>query len=87
MIRKCLNFCIQYQVGVVSYCIRGKDSGDTWELVIIVFNANREGVSVPIPEGKFRIIAREDEIDENGLGTFSGEKITVAPISMLVLAK
>ena len=87
MIRSNLNFCIQYQVGVVSYCIKGKESGDSWELAIIVFNANREAASVPIPEGEFRIIAREDEIDENGLGTVSGEKITVAPISMLVLAK
>lgn len=86
-IRTYLNFCIQYQVGVVSYCIKGTESGDSWELVILVFNANREPVKVPIPEGKFRIIARGDDINENGLGTVSGEKATVEPLSMLMLAR
>ena len=86
-IRTYLNFCIQYRVGVVSYCIKGAESGDSWELVILIFNANRETVSIPIPEGEFRIIARGDEIDENGLGTLSGENTTIEPLSMLVLAR
>lgn len=87
LIRQNLNFCIQYQVGVVSYCIKGNSAGDSWELVVIVFNANREPVTVPLPEGEFRIIAFGDEIDEQGLGVISGEKTTVEPLSMLVLAR
>lgn len=87
MIRSNLNFCIQYQVGVVSYCIKGKEPGDSWELAIIVFNANHEAVTVPIPEGKFTIIANGDQIDENGIGIISGEKAKVEPLSMMILAK
>jgi len=87
LIRQNLNFCIQYQVGVVSYCIKGNSIRDTWELVVIVFNANREPVTVPLPEGEFMIIASGDEIDEQGLGVISGEKTTVEPLSMLVLAR
>ncbi len=86
-IRQNLNFCIQYQVGVVSYCIKGESTGDIWDLVIVVFNANREPVTVPIPDGEYRIIASGDEIDENGLGKINGEKTTVEPLSMLMLAR
>jgi pullulanase len=85
-IRQNLNFCIQYQVGVISYCIRSNSLDDAWQQVIIVFNANKETVTVPIPEGTYSVIALGDDIDENGLDTFSGEQITVPPISMLMLA-
>ncbi|MFZ5428690.1 MAG: type I pullulanase [Bacteroidota bacterium] len=86
-IRASLNFCIQYQVGVVSYCIKGEGTGDVWKLVVLVFNANVTPVTVPVPEGEFRIIIREDQISEAGLGNFSGESIEVPPRSLLMLAR
>jgi pullulanase len=86
-IRSSLNFCIQYQVGVVSYCLKRGNTDDPLEQAIIVFNANREDVTVPIPEGEFLIVAWEDEIDENGLGNVSGETATVPALSMLILAR
>jgi pullulanase len=86
-IRASLNFCIQYQVGVVSYCINGEGTGDEWMLVLLVFNANASPVTVPVPEGEFRVIVREEQISEAGLGTFSGESIEVPPRSLLMLAR
>lgn len=86
-IRSGLNFCIQYQVGVISYCLKSDNTDDPWEQAIIVFNANRKEVTVPIPEGEFLVVAREDEIDETGLGKVSGETVPVPALSMLILAR
>ena len=87
MIRENLQFCMQYQVGVVSYCIKGHKSDDIWDLVLVIFNGNREEVNVPIPEGEFRIIARGDQIDEAGIETVSGKMVAVPLRSMMILAK
>jgi pullulanase len=87
LIRENLLFCLKYQVGVVSYCIKGNKTGDIWDLVLVIFNGNREEVNVPIPEGEFRIIARGDQIEEAGIETVPGIMVAVPPRSMLILAK
>ncbi|MBK6281289.1 MAG: DUF3372 domain-containing protein [Draconibacterium sp.] len=50
-IRRNLNFCTQYQLGVVSYCIQGKEVGDRWEKIIIIFNGQINSAPVALPEG------------------------------------
>ena len=87
MIRKNLNFCIEYKVGVVTYCLKGKNTGDTWEQAIVIFNGNREEVSITLPAGRFHIIASGDLIDEEGMEILEGGNVTVAPISMMLLAR
>ncbi len=84
-IRKNLNFCIQYKMGVVTYCIDGKSVGDNWERIIMVFNANNEQVSVPLPEGNYQFIARGNEINEKGIGEFVADEVKVEAVSMAIL--
>lgn len=84
-IRKNLNFCIQYKMGVVTYCIDGKSVGDNWERIIMVFNANNEQVSVPLPEGNYQYIARGNEINEKGIGEFVADEVKVEAVSMAIL--
>ncbi len=84
-IRKHLNFCTQYQLGVVSYCIQAKEVGDTWEKVILVFNAKTIPVVISLPEGQYRIIAKNGEIDENGIGELVTDNVEVEPISMSIM--
>lgn len=86
-IRKNLNFCIPYQVGVVSYCLEGADCGDTWDKVILVFNANLIPVTVPLPDGPFKVIVRDSMVSERGLATISGVSTEVPPQSMFMLAR
>ena len=85
-IRKLVNFCTQYQLGVVSYCIQGKEVGDSWDKVIVVFNAKNEVVSIPLPEGKFQVVAKGDEINESGTGEIVSDEIKVEGISMMIVA-
>ncbi len=84
-IRNHLNFCTQYQLGVVSYCIQRKELGDSWEKIIMVFNAKNEAVSIPLPEGKFQVVAKGDEINESGTGEVVLDEVKVEGISMMIL--
>ena len=84
-IRKNLNFCTQYQVGVVSYCLDGKSVGDSWSQIILIFNGNNESTTIPLSEGKFKLIAKGEEISETGLGENVENETVVDPISMSIL--
>ena len=84
-IRENLNFCTQYEMGVVSYCIDGKNMDDSWRNIIMIFNANSNEVSIPIPEGNYQVVANGNEINEAGFGEFVSEKVIVDGISMVIL--
>lgn len=86
-ISKNLNFCTQYQLGVVSYCIHCDYSGDSWKKVILSFNGKSQEAEIALPEGKFKIIAKGDEIDEAGIGESVTDKVHVEAISMMILAE
>lgn len=86
-ISKQLNFCTQYQLGVVSYCIDGKEAGDSWNRILLHFNAKNTEVVIPLPEGKFRIVAENGEIDENGIGEPIDNEVRVDGISMTILVQ
>jgi pullulanase len=86
-IRKNLNFCQKYQIGVISYCIDGHGLGDNWKQAFVIYNGNPEEVKIAIPEGNFIIIAREDVIEENGIALVDSGQVTVPPVSMMLLAR
>ncbi len=86
-IRKHLNFCMQYQMGLVSYCLMGQEVGDAWKQIIMVFNSNNHEVKVPLPEGNFKIVANASVIDENGFGETIVNEVVVEGVSMLVLIR
>jgi len=80
-----LNFCTQYKVGVVSYCIDGKSTDDAWKKIVVIFNGNKEKVTIPLPEGKYQVMANADDINGKGLGLSVSNEVTAEPISMLIL--
>ncbi len=79
-----LDFCTQYQIGVVSYCIKGHAVGDAWGHIIVIFNGNDKTVSIPLPEGTYKLVAHDGRIDENGLEQLK-DTVPVAPLSMSIL--
>jgi pullulanase len=86
-IRKNLNFCHKYQIGVVSFCLDGHGVGDKWKQALVIYNGNSETVQVAVPPEKFTVIACNGEINESGLGTVHADKVDVPPISMLLLVR
>jgi pullulanase len=86
-IRQSLNFCIPYEMGVVSYCLNGAAVGDSFKTIILIFNANKNEVSIPIQQGTFKVIAKGSEINEVGIGEPVSDLVTVEGVSMVVLVK
>jgi pullulanase len=86
-ISKHLNFCTQYQLGVVSYCIMGKEVGDVWEKIILIFNGRNHEITIPLPEGSFITIARGDKFNEAGIGEIVTDEVKAEAISMTILVQ
>ena len=84
-IRSHLDFCTQYQLGIVSYCIQGKEVGDRWDKIIMIFNGQNNPASVALPEGNYRQVAKGDEINEMGIGEVISDEVKVEGISMVIL--
>ncbi len=84
-IRKHVNFCTQYKLGVVSYCIQGKEVGDSWEKIILIFNAQQNPVTIPLPEGNYRFGAKGNEINESGISEIVSDEVKVEGVSMAIL--
>lgn len=87
MIQNNLNFCFPYQMGVVSYCLNGKNAGDAWKEVIVIFNSNSHRIIIHLPKRQFHVVAKGGRIDENGLGAINSRIIDVEPVSMMLLAR
>ena len=58
---------------------------DDWRDIIVILNASREAQDLAIPEGNYTVVCRDGLIDEQGLGTIVGSKLTVSPQSALIL--
>lgn len=83
-IRKHLNFCAEYKIGVVSYCLDGKAVGDGWSKIFLIFNGNEEDVEFPLPEGHYKIVADGTSINEEGIEQVE-DTVLVDPVSLKIL--
>ncbi len=72
---------------LVSYSIKNNANGDEWKEIKLIFNGNNSAVEVNVPKGEWEIIAKDGKLDPQGFGTTKGGKMTVAPISALILAR
>ncbi len=86
LVQHSIHFCSQYQMGVVSYCIDGKNAGDQWENILLIFNGNRKKITQQLPEGKYRIVVQNDRFNNEGIAEISGS-VEVEEISMTILIK
>lgn len=84
LVRKHLEF-LPSQDALVAFRLKNYAGRDDWRNIIVVLNANREARNVDIPDGKYTVVCRDGKIDENGLGTVNGTKVTVAPQSALII--
>ncbi|MDE6270633.1 MAG: DUF3372 domain-containing protein, partial [Muribaculaceae bacterium] len=75
------------QPNLISYSILNNANGDEWKEIKLVFNGSDEAANVKVPKGNWTIIAEDGRIKADGLGTSRGGKLTVAPVSALILAR
>ena len=72
---------------VVSYSIRNNANSDTWREIKLVFNGSDSPFVAKIPKGDWKVIARDGNINADGLDTSRGGSVVVAPTSALILAR
>ena len=75
------------QPNLISYSIRNHANGDEWAEIKLVFNGSDAPAEVKIPRGDWKVIAEDGRISASGLGTTRGGRLTVAPVSALILAR
>lgn len=86
-IRRHLYFSPHYDPGVVTYSIRNFPNKFDWKTIEVMFNARNEPIELNLDQKNTMIIAREDQIDLHGIECIIDMKVTVPPISMMILVK
>ncbi len=83
-VRRHLEF-IDAPEGVVAFRLKDNAGGDEWNDIIVALNANREPVTISVPQGRYTTVATQGRIDCAGMGTTTGTEATVAPQSALIM--
>ena len=71
--------------GVVAYSITDTMGNVTNKVVIVVLNPTRKQQTISIPEGHYTIVCASGVIDLNGIDTFTGRQVSVAPKTALII--
>jgi pullulanase len=73
----------------VAYKLTRGNSGDSWNEVLVMFNANPNAVTFTIPEGDWTVVVNGDQAGTEpvtiGESSVSGDKVEVAGVSAKVL--
>ena len=89
-VRRNLTF-LPTQPCVVAYRLNNRGDGDgrtvsPWDELIVILNANKNGVTVDIPEGSYRVICHDGVFDDRPMPT-KGGTVTVGRQSAMILGR
>ncbi|CVI65629.1 Pullulanase precursor [Clostridiales bacterium CHKCI001] len=85
-VRSSIHFIETGYKNVVAYFLDGQIVQDLWKEAIIIFNGNRENISIQLPEGSWNVVVNEEKAGIDCLRKVNG-CIQVPPISAYVLVK
>ena len=86
MIRQHLNFLETSDPLLIMYELNDHANGDSWKDILVIFNGDAAPKTVTLPEGKWEIVANENEIKEDGV-TSARQEVAVAGISACILKR
>ncbi len=72
---------------VVAFDIAGGIGGEVSDGLFVIFNANNAETTVTLPDGVWDVYINGEDAGTEVLDTITGGKVTVAPISAMVLVK
>ena len=84
LVRKHLEF-LKAPKQVVAFRLKNYAGRDDWRNIVVILNASRQSQSVTIPRGTYTEVCCDGIIDEQGLGTVTGNQVSVSPQSALIL--
>lgn len=84
LVRQHLEF-LPSQDCLVAFRLKGHAGNDTWKNIIVILNANKQPREVAIPEGNYTVVCRDGIINEAGLGTVQGTKVSLPAQTAIIL--
>ena len=69
----------------VAFRLKDHAGGDSWKDIYVVLNASRKQQTVALPMDSYETVCDDGRISETGIRHFTGDKVTVAPQSALIL--
>jgi len=85
MIVKHLRF-LEAEKNIVAYHISDNANGDSWKDILVYFNGNASDKMVDLPEGKWKMVLNQEDINQEGIIEVSG-KAKLKGISTTVLVR
>ena len=85
MINEKMRFTGKYIPGIIQYELGENANGDSWKQILMLFNGNNYSVELDIPQADWLVIAEDGEINPNGMGRVSTQKVRIHPTSMMIL--
>lgn len=86
LVRKHLEF-LDAPEGVVAYRLKNYAGRDGWRNIYVVLNSTRKEQQVAVPKAAYTVMCANGviELRTRGLERFTGDKVTVAPQSALIM--
>lgn len=84
LVRRHLEF-LDAPATTVAFRLKDYAGRDDWRNIIVVLNAGKEPAEITVPQGSYTIVCHDGTINENGLGTIEGNKVTARPQSALII--
>lgn len=85
LVRKHLEFLPVEGSNLIAFRLKENAGGDSWNNIIVVLNARREPARLDVPEGRYTVVCRDGQINEQGLLTVYGPQLSVPAQSALIL--
>lgn len=82
-----IQFIDQKMDHIISYTINGAAVGDAWKRILVIFNGQKVGKYLDIPEGNWEIVCQNYKINLNGMGKITSKSTSVLPYSALILVE
>ena len=85
MVRKHLEFLPVEGSNLIAYLLKDNAGGDAWKDIIVIINARKTTAEVAIPDGDYIVVCKDGIINQQGLGSVSGNKVSVAPQTAMIM--
>jgi pullulanase len=85
LVRRHLDFLPVNGNCLVAFRLKNYAGRDDWRNIIVILNARKESAEVAVPNAHYTVVCQDGQVNEQGLGTFSGNQVTVGPQSALIL--
>ncbi|WP_433707312.1 type I pullulanase [Paenibacillus illinoisensis] len=70
---------------LLAYELSGTAAGDSWDRIIVIYNAAKESRTLPIPSGMWNIVVEQGQAGLEPLRTVSDGQVSVPAISLMVM--